>query len=106
MAKVVGASSRVSRSSGSRAVRSARRNFTGTRRTASGGRASKSSGSSTSRMSRAYFVVCIDSGGNDDLQARRIYHTLPDQSAARSNFIRVIDDSGEDYLYPAELFLP
>jgi len=40
------------------------------------------------------------------LQARRIYQVLPDASGARSNFIRVVDDSGEDYLYPEELFLP
>jgi hypothetical protein len=37
---------------------------------------------------------------------RRIYRVLPDDSAARSSFIRVIDDSGEDYLYPSRLFLP
>lgn len=51
------------------------------------------------------YVVCVDSGGNDDLQARRIYQLLQDVSAARSDFVRVIDDSGEDYLYPAELFV-
>jgi hypothetical protein len=47
----------------------------------------------------------VDSAGNDDLQDRRIYRVLPDPSAARSGFTRVIDDSGEDYLYPAKLFL-
>jgi len=55
---------------------------------------------------RARFVVCVDAAGNDDLQIRRIYKVLPDRSAARSNFVRVIDDSGEDYLYPSKLFLP
>ena len=49
--------------------------------------------------------MCIDSAGNDDLQVRRIYQVLPDESAARSNFVRVIDDSGEDYLYPASCFV-
>ena len=34
-----------------------------------------------------------------------IYEVLPDESAAKSNFIRVIDNEGEDYLYPAEDFL-
>jgi len=57
-------------------------------------------------VSRTDFVVCVDPAGNDDLQTRRIYRTIPDRSAARSNFLRVIDDSGEDYLYPASLFLP
>lgn len=57
-------------------------------------------------MPRARFVVCVDWGGNDDLQARHIYQVLPDPTAARSHFIRVVDDSGEDYLYPSGLFLP
>jgi hypothetical protein len=43
--------------------------------------------------------------GNDDLQTRRIYEVLPDSSAARSKMLRVIDDSGEDYLYPSSCFL-
>ena len=57
-------------------------------------------------MARPHFVVCVDAAGNDDLQTRRIYQALPDRSAARSAFIRVIDDSGEDYLYPSNLFVP
>lgn len=52
------------------------------------------------------FVVCIDVAGNDDLQARRIYKVLPDPSASRSKLLRVIDDSGEDYVYPSSCFLP
>jgi len=45
--------------------------------------------------------VCIDPAPNDDLQARRIYQVLPDASAGRRGFVRVIDDPGEDYLHPA-----
>jgi hypothetical protein len=67
---------------------------------------SRSSDSSTRVASRPRFVVCVSPGSNHDLQARRIYQVLPDVSAARSNFIRVLDDSGEDYLYPSRLFLP
>ena len=51
-------------------------------------------------------VVCIDASGHDDLQTRRIYQVLPDLSAAKSHFFRIIDDSGEDYLYPEACFLP
>jgi hypothetical protein len=51
-------------------------------------------------------MVCVDPGGHDDLQARRIYRVLSDSAAARNNYARVIDDSGEDYLYPIRLFLP
>jgi hypothetical protein len=47
----------------------------------------------------------VDPGPNDDLQARRLYEVLPDDGAARSNHVRVIDDSGEDYLYPSAHFV-
>lgn len=58
-------------------------------------------------MKRPRFAVCIkDSGHTDDLKIRTVYQVLPDESAARSNYIRVIDETGEDYLYPAEYFVP
>jgi hypothetical protein len=53
-----------------------------------------------------HFVVCIRNEGCEDLQLRKLYRVLPDESAARSNYIRIVDDSGEDYLYPADNFLP
>ncbi|HYN42362.1 MAG TPA: hypothetical protein VE129_11330 [Thermoanaerobaculia bacterium] len=37
---------------------------------------------------------------------RRLYRVIPDPSAARSDYVRVVDDSGEDYLYPASCFIP
>ncbi len=53
------------------------------------------------------FVVCIK---NDkypaSLEVRKIYKSLPDASAAKHQLIRVIDESGEDYLYPADYFVP
>lgn len=39
------------------------------------------------------------------LTPRKIYDILPDESAARSNYVRVIDDEGEDYLYPSDYFV-
>ena len=52
------------------------------------------------------FVVCINNAAYpDDLSVRTIYQVLPDDSAARSNYIRVVDETGEDYLYPAEYFV-
>lgn len=52
------------------------------------------------------FVVCIN---NDDysasLETRKIYETLPDDDAARHGQLRIIDESGEDYLYPESLFM-
>jgi len=52
------------------------------------------------------FVVCIQNVDCEDLDLRKIYQVLPDDPAAKDGYIRVIDDSGEDYLYPAEYFLP
>jgi len=51
------------------------------------------------------FAVCISSDDPDLLTPCRIYQVLPDESAAKSNYIRVIDNEGEDYLYPADYFL-
>jgi hypothetical protein len=47
---------------------------------------------------RAVFAVCVANEGCDDLSARLLYRLLPDESAAREGLVRVIDDSGEDYL--------
>lgn len=51
------------------------------------------------------FAICIHTDDPDLLTPRMVYQVLPDQSAARSNYIRVIDNEGEDYLYPAEYFI-
>ncbi len=57
--------------------------------------------------SEVRFAICINDGGYvDDLNVRTVYRVLADESAARSNYIRVIDETGEDYLYPANLFVP
>jgi hypothetical protein len=51
------------------------------------------------------FVVCIQTDEADLLTPRMIYEVLPDESAAKSNYVRVIDNEGEDYLYPADYFV-
>lgn len=52
-------------------------------------------------------VVCIK---NDDYEAslelRKIYEVLPDADASKHNQLRVVDESGEDYLFPGSLFIP
>jgi hypothetical protein len=54
-----------------------------------------------------HFVVCIENEGfPTSLERRKIYLSLPDPDAERSGMVRVIDESGEDYLYPVELFSP
>lgn len=52
------------------------------------------------------FVVCVKNEGREDLEIRKIYQILPDEAAAEDSYIRVIDESGEDYLYPANYFFP
>jgi hypothetical protein len=51
------------------------------------------------------FAICIRSDDPDLLTPRRVYEVLPDESAARSKYIRVVDNEGEDYVYPAEYFI-
>ncbi len=50
------------------------------------------------------FAICI-TDCEPDLERRKVYQVLPDESAAKDNYIRVIDESGEDYLYPASYFV-
>jgi len=49
-------------------------------------------------------MLCIKNEGCDDLEVRKVYEILPDADAEKDNYLRVIDESGEDYLYPAENF--
>ena len=53
------------------------------------------------------FVVCIKNEGySASLELRKIYQVIPDARAAEHRLIRVIDESGEDYLYPVDYFVP
>jgi hypothetical protein len=53
------------------------------------------------------YVLCINDGGYpESLEVRKLYPVLPDEKAAARNYIRVIDETGEDYLYPAKYFVP
>ncbi len=52
------------------------------------------------------FVICIN---NDDypasLEKRKLYQIIPDAEAERHGQLRIIDESGEDYLYPKDHFV-
>ena len=53
------------------------------------------------------FVICIENEGFEvSLEKRKVYRQLPDQPTTDESLIRVIDESGEDYLYPSDLFVP
>jgi hypothetical protein len=61
----------------------------------------------TTRSSRKQFVVCLRNKGYEvSLERRKIYQALPDPEAAKLRQVRVIDESGEDYLYPQDFFAP
>ena len=51
------------------------------------------------------FVLCLDNKDCGDLEKRKIYSVLPDDNAKEEGYLRVIDESGEDYLYPESYFV-
>jgi hypothetical protein len=52
-----------------------------------------------------HYTLCVDNRGyKASLVVRRLYETLPDADAERRGLVRVIDESGEDYLFPQALF--
>ncbi len=58
------------------------------------------------KKSQPEFVLCVGNADCGDLEVRKIYQVLPDQEASQEGYLRVIDESGEDYLYPADYFVP
>jgi hypothetical protein len=56
-------------------------------------------------MNKHEFAICINNCGYEvSLETRKLYEVLNDSDAEKHQQIRVIDESGEDYLYPASLF--
>ncbi|WP_413165702.1 hypothetical protein ACL6C3_04465 [Capilliphycus salinus ALCB114379] len=52
------------------------------------------------------FVICINNQNyTASLEVKKIYQVIPDKSASLHDMIRVIDESGEDYLYPQNYFM-
>ncbi|MCX5912979.1 MAG: hypothetical protein NTV04_13735 [Deltaproteobacteria bacterium] len=53
------------------------------------------------------FLLCVGNKGYEaSLELRKLYEQLPDKEAERHNQFRIIDESGEDYLYPSDFFAP
>jgi hypothetical protein len=53
------------------------------------------------------FLLCVYNKGYEaSLEVRKLYERLPDKEAERHNQVRIIDESGEDYLYPSDFFAP
>jgi hypothetical protein len=59
----------------------------------------------TRRKQEIRFAVCI-TDSEPDLEMRKIYQVVTDESAEKEGHLRIIDESGEDYLYPASYFVP
>jgi hypothetical protein len=52
------------------------------------------------------YVICIHADEDTDLEVRKVYDALPDEVAAKRGYVRVVDESGQDYLYPKDCFAP
>ncbi len=56
---------------------------------------------------KSRYVLCLSNDGySASLEPRKVYRTMPDRDGARHGLIRVVDESGEDYLYPKDMFAP
>ncbi len=59
-----------------------------------------------SKDSAPRFVVCVDNAGYEaSLELHKIYPVVPDPDAAQDGDLRIVDESGEDYLYSADRFV-
>jgi hypothetical protein len=53
------------------------------------------------------FAICVQNEGYPaSLELWKVYRTLPDKKAAQHQLVRVVDESGEDYLYDERWFVP
>ncbi len=53
------------------------------------------------------YVICVDNAEYPvALELHKVYRVVPDKEALQDGDLRIIDESGEDYLYPASYFLP
>ena len=59
----------------------------------------------TEEKENTKFALCIENKDCEDLEKRKIYQVLPDDDAEKEGYLRVIDESGEDYLYPQSYFI-
>jgi hypothetical protein len=60
-----------------------------------------------SKAASKYLVVCVDNEGYPaSLERRKIYVAIRDQATEKHGLVRVLDESGDDYLYPKSFFRP
>jgi hypothetical protein len=51
------------------------------------------------------FALCVRNEDCEDLELRKVYAVLPDRQAEKDGYLRIVDESGEDYLYPQSYFI-
>ena len=57
------------------------------------------------KLLETQFMLCIENKDCEDIEKRKFYQILPDGEAAREGYLRVVDESLEDYLYPESYFI-
>ena len=57
------------------------------------------------KKTKKIYALCTGNKDCEDLEPRKIYQILPDEDAAKEGYLRIIDESGEDYLYPESYFV-
>jgi len=58
------------------------------------------------RKNQKRYVICIRNDNCEDLAVRKVYAVVPDPKSEAAGLVRIVDESGEDYLYPTDHFLP
>jgi hypothetical protein len=56
------------------------------------------------KVTKTNYVICVRAEESEDIEVRKVYEVLPDESAAKRGHLRIVDESGEDYLYPKGCF--
>jgi hypothetical protein len=57
------------------------------------------------KKSESIFALCVKNDDCEDIEVRKIYKMIPDKRASQEGYLRIVDESGEDYLYPESYFL-
>lgn len=60
-----------------------------------------------SRVKKNRYVICINNEGHEvSLEPRKVYQVIPEPESEKHLMIRVVDETDEDYLFPADYFVP
>ena len=57
------------------------------------------------KLLKIQFALCIENNSYEDKEKRKFYQILPDEETTREGYLRVVDESEEDYLHPESYFI-